>query len=181
GGAVAFQATEDPYVVLGAVGRLYVGSIVTPTSGSSSGTGGGGCVAVGSWLRDGLRAEDVRPGMLIDCWVAGTDDEVQQVPVGIVAPPKQVPCVRLTSESGATLTVGWDTPITRRDGTSVPARFANDVECLVEVDGVRRWERLRVEPAGIQAVVLISIGGGVYAAGDSPRARIFTHNLLPIK
>ncbi|HEX2093313.1 MAG TPA: hypothetical protein VHG28_12975 [Longimicrobiaceae bacterium] len=184
GGAVTYYATTDPATLSNDPNNYYVGYVVTPAAGqppSSGGGGGGGCVEVESYLREGLRAGDLVPGDRVEAWVEGTDDTVVHTPVQIVYPPKRVRCVRLTSRSGISLVVGWNTPLTLRDGTETIADRAEGVRLLVDDRGELRWEEVTVSPAGYRDVVLIGIGGGVYAAGERPDRRIFTHNAMTAK
>ncbi|HEX7242103.1 MAG TPA: hypothetical protein VF263_17595, partial [Longimicrobiaceae bacterium] len=82
---------------------------------------------------------------------------------------------------GISLVVGWNTPLTLRDGAETIADRADGARLLVDDGGELRWEEVAVAPAGHREVVLIGIGGGVYAAGEQPGRRIFTHNALMAK
>jgi hypothetical protein len=147
----------------------------------ATGGGGGGCVAVDSYLAPGLTAAYVREGDPVDMWAEGSEGQVERVPVQIAFPPREVPCVRLLAASGAALVVGRDTPLVLRSGVEIRAEHADGEELLVDVGGEVRWEPVRVSDAGFRTVRYLSIGGGVYAAGEEPGRRIFTHNMITIK
>lgn len=179
GGSVTYAATLDNYAVVGNTGRYYVGSITTPADGAggTSGGGGGACVAEDMWLTPWVQAEDVVPGDVLDLWLGG--EMTEQAPVQKVLPSVERVCVLLESQSGAKLTLSADTPVTLKSGQEI--RSANlrpgDELPVLQDDGTVKWERVRAEPAGIQSVVPISLGGGTFAAGESRNGpKIFTHN-----
>ncbi len=157
--------------------KYYVGFTTVPASGSTGGGGGGGCVLEDSFLLDDLVAGDARPGDEIDVWIGG-EDQVVRAPIQGRSGPIETLCVRLTSPRGASLVVGWSTPLTLRDGTAVRADAAEGAEILTDVGGVLEWEPLHVEQVGPGRVVHFSLGGAVFAAGERPNARIYTHNVL---
>jgi hypothetical protein len=183
GGSVTYYATRTFSTVTAVNGRVFVGTVAGLNAGAppSTGGGGGGCVAVESYLTPRLRAGDAVEGDAVDMWVQGSAGMVERVPVQIAFPPKDVPCVRLSTPGGAALVVGRDTPLVLRSGVEIRAEHAQGEELLVDLDGTLRWERVQVEDAGIRTVRYLSIGGGVYAAGQEPGRRIFTHNVISVK
>lgn len=182
GGSVQYHMTTA-FAETIANGRIFVGEVPPVSSGSGgyTGGGGGGCVAVESWLREELQAADATEGDAVDAWVAGTEEDTQEARIAIAFPRKEVPCVKLISESGARLVVGRDTMIELRDGRELRAEYVDGERLLVDDHGCLRWERVRVTPVGLRWVRYFSIGGGTYAAGMEPDRRIFTHNSIALK
>lgn len=180
GGNPTYVATTNRLEPLQSDGRVYLGSITTPADGGSgtSGGGGGGCVAADQHLGPDVRVGSAEAG---DEAVALVGEDVERLPVQLAAPPRERPCVRLVAENDAAVTCTTDTPVLLDDGRQVPARAADGEALATWVDGRVSWERVDVEPVGWRTVVPLSFGGAVFAAGDDPAARVFTHNQQEIK
>ncbi|WP_445366203.1 hypothetical protein ACJJJB_10500 [Microbulbifer sp. ANSA001] len=179
GGAVTYYATTNIYQLAGNTWRRNVGTIKTPSNGGGTTVPRDPwCVAAGSWLREGLLAENCESGDLIDCWDTG-DEETHLSPIigGVDAEP-EIPCVLLTTTSGAQVICSRETPVTDRAGRVYEAQHCQGVELVVlHEEEPLTWEHVeRVECAGLRTVYKVSVGGKSYAAGIDPQHRIITHN-----
>ncbi|WP_445365586.1 hypothetical protein ACJJJB_01560 [Microbulbifer sp. ANSA001] len=179
GGAVTYYATTNIYQLAASTWRRGIGTITTPSN-------GGGttfprdpwCVAAGTWLREGLLADNCESGNLIDCWDTG-DEETHLSPIiGAVDAEPEIPCVLLTTTSGAQVICSRETPVTDRAGQVYEAQHCQGVELgVLHEEDPLTWERVeRVECAGLHTVYKVSVGGKSYAAGVDPQHRIITHN-----
>ncbi|GAA5446206.1 hypothetical protein Misp06_04415 [Microbulbifer sp. NBRC 101763] len=179
GGAVTYYATTNIYQLAASTWRRGIGTITTPSN-------GGGvtfprdpwCVAAGSWLREGLLADNCESGDLIDCWNTGDDDTHLSPIIGGVDAEPEIPCVLLTTTSGAQVICSRETPVTDRAGQVYEAQNCQGVELgVLHEEEPLTWERVeRVECAGLHTVYKISVGGKSYAAGENPLHRVITHN-----
>ncbi|MCX2780428.1 hypothetical protein [Microbulbifer thermotolerans] len=179
GGSVTYQVTTEIWQLAAGIGRRAIGTITTPTS-------GGGttepvnpwCVADGVWLRDGLLAEDCEAGDLLDCWDTG-DVDTHLSPIQAVKSQDDVPCVTITTESGAQVICSRETPVTDEQGIVYLAQDCLGVHLgVLHEDEPMTWERvIAVECAGLRRVNKISVGGISYAAGVHPQHRVITHNI----
>ncbi|GAA5444857.1 hypothetical protein Misp06_03049 [Microbulbifer sp. NBRC 101763] len=136
------------------------------------------CVAAGSWLREGLLTDNCESGDLIDCWNTGDDDTHLSPIIGAVDAEPEIPCVLLTTTSGAQVICSRETPVTDRTGQVYEAQNCQGVELgVLHEEEPLTWERVeRVECAGLHTVYKKSVGGKNYAAGENPLHRIITHN-----
>lgn len=175
-GSTSYVATTNWETVLGNINRVHLGTITTPSSGTSTGNPAGGwCVAMDSIVSRGLRALDVRPGMLLRV----LSDDRKRVELRAVEkrfPLVEQSCVRIAAPSGAAVVVSRETPLTLRDGSSVYAGDANGLEIPTLVDGILAWEIAEVEPVGPCLVAPIGVGNRCFAAGESAERLVFTHN-----
>jgi hypothetical protein len=161
------------------------GSTTNPDTGESSGgSGGGGMGGGGSWcvtesmfLSETKQAVDVAAEEVYRTYVPKYGIAWNRV-VAVGAPQVQ-PCARIVTTSGAELDVSQDTPFDLRDGSSALALDMLNRHVLVEDDkGNVEWERVVIcQSIGLQRVVPISFGGKSFAAGKSPKRRIYSHNM----
>ncbi|WNZ54786.1 hypothetical protein QT397_18145 [Microbulbifer sp. MKSA007] len=180
GGGVTYYATTQIWKLAAGIGRRAVGTIRTPAKGGGSTTPTDPyCVAEGSWLRDGLLADNCKVGDLIDCWDV-SDRDSHLAPIRAVEPQKTVPCVLLTMTSGAQVICSRETPVTDKSGQVYLAQDCVDVELgVLHEDEPLTWETVeRVECAGLRTVYKISVGNISYAAGADPQHRVITHNAI---
>ncbi|WHI52721.1 hypothetical protein P3339_08155 [Microbulbifer sp. MLAF003] len=179
GGAVIYYATTNIYQLAASTWRRGIGTITTPSNGGGTTVPRDPwCVAAGSWLREGLLADNCESGDLIDCWDTG-DEETHLSPIiGGVDTESEIPCVLLTTESGAQVICSRETPVTDRAGKVYEAQNCQGVELgVLHEDEPLTWETVeRVECAGLRSVYKVSVGGKSYAAGVDPQHRIITHN-----
>ncbi|WP_444946451.1 hypothetical protein ACJJIP_06510 [Microbulbifer sp. VTAC004] len=179
GGAVTYYATTNIYQLAGNTWRRNVGTIRTPSNGGGTTVPRDPwCVAAGSWLREGLLADNCESGDLINCWDTGDDDTHLSPIIGGVDAEPEIPCVLLTTESGAQVICSRETPVTDRTGQVYEAQNCEGVELgVLHEEEPLTWERVeRVECAGLRTVYKVSVGGKSYAAGVNPLHRIITHN-----
>ncbi|BBM00439.1 hypothetical protein [Microbulbifer sp. GL-2] len=179
GGAVTYYATTNFSTLAAGNWRRTVGRLTTPSNGgSSTRPPGDWCVAAGSWLREGLIADNCQSGDLIDCWDTGDEDTHLSPIVGAVDAEPEIPCILLTTESGAQVICSRETPVTDREGRVYEAQNCQGVELgVLHKEKPLTWESVeRVECAGLRTVYKISVGGKSYAAGINPLHRVITHN-----
>ncbi|MCX2802262.1 hypothetical protein OQJ68_10740 [Microbulbifer thermotolerans] len=180
GGSVTYQVTTEIWQLAAGIGRRAIGTITTPTSGGSSTAPTlPWCVADGVWLRDNLLAEDCAVGDLLDCWDTG-DTDTHLSPIQAVKSQDDVPCVTITTESGAQVICSRETPVTDEQGIVYLAQDCLGVSLgVLHEDEPMTWERvIAVECAGLRRVNKISVGGISYAAGVHPQHRVITHNIM---
>lgn len=174
-----YQATTSENTIVSSENRVYVGTVKTPFSGGGStdeddgGGTGGGCVAAESWVDSDRRAIEIVAGDPLDV-VDGEERVVRAV--WAAGPIRRRPCVRLVSETGATLIVSFDTPITLWDGRSIEAGEVDGHELYVVDEAGARWESTVARPVGVREIVPISLGGSSFLAGERRSRRIATHN-----
>jgi hypothetical protein len=90
--------------------------------------------------------------------------------------------LKLTSESGITLTCSDNTPMTLRDGSMCNSTDVLGKQLPVQDNSGFRWETITsVEPQGRWLVATIYCLNQCYAAGDEPGRYIFTHNFMVVK
>ncbi|WP_444893638.1 hypothetical protein ACJJIE_03920 [Microbulbifer sp. TRSA001] len=179
GGGVTYYVTTQIWQLSAGIGRRTVGTITTPADGGSTTTPTNPwCVAAGTWLRDGLLADNCQPGDLIECWDVG-DSNTHLAPIQAVKPQHNVPCVQLTMESGAQVVCSRETPVTDQAGRVYMAQDCAGVELgTMHNRNPLTWEKVvNVECAGLRTVYKISVGGISFAAGVDPEHRVITHNI----
>ncbi len=178
GGTVTLLATQTKYVPQSNQNYVYFGFVKMPVDGGSETDGGGGayCVAADAWLNEATQAREAKAGQVVTCWDGG---DAFLHPIREVYPAQAVPCVRITTESGAVITCSMDTPITQPDGRSVLAANIIGGKVLTEQDdGSFAWESVTREWIGEREVTPISVGGISFAASDVRGGRrIITHNI----
>lgn len=140
-----------------------------------AGGGGGGCVDVDMWLQPGLLAGEIQIGQRIDCALYEPDGIERRAVSNCPIAPQ--PCWRIVTPSGAAVVASDTTPMTLRDGSSVflPDMLGREV-LVVDGNGLRWEQAVECYPVGFRRVVKINVGGTCYFAGESPTARIATHN-----
>ncbi|MEX2962851.1 hypothetical protein [Microbulbifer sp. TYP-18] len=178
GGAVTYKATRNFHTLAAHTWRRQVGTITTPANGGGSTTPPDPwCVAAGMWLRDDLKAEHCSVDDLIDCWDTRQPD-IHKGAIQAVKPQDDVPCVQLTTSSGAKIICSRETPVTDREGVVYEAQNARGVLLgVLHNDDPLAWETVtHVQCAGLRTVYKISVGGISYAAGIDPQHRVITHN-----
>ncbi|WP_020411141.1 hypothetical protein [Microbulbifer variabilis] len=179
GGAVTYYATTNIYQLAASTWRRGIGTITTPSNGGGTTVPRDPwCVAAGSWLREGLLADNCESGDLIDCWDTGDEETHRSSIIGEVDTEPEIPCVLLTTTSGAQVICSRETPVTDRAGRVYEAQHCQGVELgVLHEEEPLTWETVeRVECAGLRTVYKISVGGKSYAAGVDPLHRIITHN-----
>lgn len=178
GGTVTLLTDPVDYSAQSDSDYVFFGGIVTAGPGEEShGTGEILCVHADAWMDGNLQARGVDKGARILCW----DGDMFFGEVEAVEPVAEVPCVRLETETGATLTCSVATPIDQPDGRSVLAAHMHGGQLLTEqADGSFQWEAVKnPRLVGIQPVAKISVGGISFAASDEKGGRrIVTHNGL---
>jgi hypothetical protein len=145
--------------------------------------GGGGCVDVESWLNLDTQAKDVIVGQMYRTAVPGSP--ITEMPVVKIENTFMREGIRLETESGASIRVAeltqFNLPSAETDlqpGHAVEARNMLGQMVLVERAGAVRWEKVvDVKRLGMIEVVPISFGGRSFAAGETPDALIYSHNL----
>jgi len=155
-----------------------------PASGGGYVGGGGGCVQVDQLMADGLRAGDVQVGMKYISIVPG--EAPRLTPVLEAPAPFFRPCVRIVTESGASLILSaatqFNLPGALMDLEEGHWRHASDMLgelVLVEDDEGQRWEMVtRVDDVGSMEVIPLGFGGRSFAAGERANVRIYSHNRM---
>lgn len=165
-------------------GAVLIGLITIPTSGGSTGGGGGTgnpgdwCVAVDSFLPDGTYAADIKKDMMLACYNENPDNpniRHLRVEKNEIA---DADCLRMITESGASIVASKTTPMTLRDGSCVMLPEMLGREAVVyRLDGTFRWERVvLLQEAGVRPVAKIVVHQQCYFAGETMNAFIATHN-----
>lgn len=136
------------------------------------------CVSADSSMPDGRKARDYKPGDMLACYNNHPDmpGSVQlAVQANALASEE---CVRLVSESGASVVASVSTPMTLRDGSMVKITEMAGQQVLVLRSGGFAWEWVTdIEPVGVREVCKISVRDQCYFAGESAAAFIATHNV----
>lgn len=147
---------------------------------------GGGCVTCDMHLSNGLLAAHALEGDVVAAHLpeAGFFDAA----IEKVSDPIFVDCVRLETESGASLKCSTMTPFNLKAAKTdledggwlyAPAMYGQDV--IVDRDGILGWETVtEVEEIGKQWVRPISLGGKSFAAGETMDAMIYSHNTTKV-
>lgn len=151
------------------------------SSGGGGGGGGGGSVLANAWVPDengvAKRAGQVVPGDGL--FLLAEDLESTRAGVTVSNRLSDQRLLRMTSESGITLTVSDNTPLTMRDGTCINSTDVLDRELPVQDENGFRWEKIvKLEEAGRGTVATIYCENQCYAAGDVVGRWIWTHNAL---
>lgn len=177
GGTRTFVATTSIQNITANNGRLYLGSITTPANG-----GGGStpppedCVAEEMYAKDNLQVRDLK---------VGDDLQAHQVSIGfypakVISHSKTeslVPCVRISTASGASVICSTSTPIEQPDGTSLEAQNLMGGHVYAEQeDASWAWEHVIVENVEPKIVIKMNVGDVSFPAGEKPNRRIVTHN-----
>lgn len=154
------------------------GGTPPPDPGPGDGGGGGGSVHLNAYvpgLFTAKRAEECNEGT--DLWLLNTtlDGYIPGKVISNRTSPQNL--LRFTSQSGITLTLSDNTPLTLKDGSVVNSTEALGVQLPVLDHGEFRWETIiSVEKVGAGLVSTIYCHDQCYAAGDVPNRYIFTHN-----
>lgn len=186
-GAGNYVYTTSPDDLL-RVGRYFVASGTSPSSGGTGGTAGGGyggytdsCVFVGCYMPNGLTANQVMPEDQIEIMnEAGDGIDYTTVEKNRIAIAE---CVKLTSESGIEIICSKTTPLTLEDKSAImaPEAFGHKLPVRNKDKNSFRWERIiKVVDVGEMPVAHISCHCQVYAAGLEPGSYIYTHNVIPL-
>lgn len=185
GGTKTYYAGTNPDAVMSISDDVYVvGEILIPTSGTSSGgsgsTGSGGnwCVAVESYLPDGTLAGDVAKNFTMPCYNnRSAEPNIFHWPVE-ANHIGESECLRMVTESGASLIASVTTPMTLENDQCV---FLPDMlhrKALVyRRDGSFKWEYVvELTPVGVRPVAKIHVHNQCYFSGETMDAFIATHN-----
>jgi len=166
-------------------GAVLIGNVTIPSSGTSSGGGGGTgnpgdwCVDYNAVLPTGWPVRNLVKGDMVLCV-----DITKDVPVLGEYPVLDIKygheaSYRLKTESGVTLTQSASTPMDTYDGRIVKTPdMLNELVYVRQSNGKYGWDIVtEVEPVGLRRVVKLNLGGRMYFAGDTPAATIATHNI----
>ena len=143
----------------------------------------GDCVAVGSYLSNGMKAEQLPVGALYDCHhpLEGFHKSTLEAKGQEVLQP----CVLLTTDEGAQLVCSITTPFNFVGAGSdlaeggyalAPDMLGHDV-FVRRADGVFTERVVAVDHVGEQLVIPLSFGGRSFPAGVTPDALIYSHNI----
>ncbi len=154
-----------------------------PSSGGGGGDGTDSCVTVFMRMSDGTLAGELQAGDVHPC-LDPAEGPTEQ-PARWVGAAVMRPCVRLVTDSGATLVCSTTTPFTHVDAPAdLPeySSLAPDMlgrEVVVLRRGIRFVEPVvNVHDAGMQWVVPADFGGRSFPAGESAEAGfIYSHNM----
>lgn len=190
GGTKTYYAGTNPDTVMNISDDVYVvGEILIPTSGTSSGgsgSSGGGdtwCVAIESFLPDGTLAGDVIPNYSMPCYNhRANNPNIFHWPVQ-ANHISESECLRMVTESGASLIASVTTPMTLENDQCV---FLPDMlhrKALVyRRNGSFRWEYVvELTPVGVRPVAKIHVHNQCYFSGETMDAFIATHNSGVVK
>jgi hypothetical protein len=181
-GENAYAASTDSYAGVKHSDRAVIGGITTVADGGTSSGGGGfdDCVHADDWVREGVRARDVRRFMLLDVlrpkrwyWRLLWRLLGRRLPARWTPRVSMQPGVRLETERGAELSCSNTTPFDLEGGRVAYAPYMRG-ELVYTDHGLERVER--VTDLGPIPVARISVYGHSFAAGLDPRNRIFSHN-----
>lgn len=173
-------------------GVVVAGQITIPTSGSGSGGGGGGGTNPDDWCVDAdsiipgasILAGDIRPGDALPCYNQDADlPGIVHLPVLSSSCMDGIECLRLVTESGASVISSIGTPMTLRDGslTYLPDMLGRDALVFRASAGFA-WEVVtELQPVGPRRVARINVRQQCYFAGDRAGAYVCTHNNYMIK
>jgi hypothetical protein len=191
GGTKTYYAGTNPDAVMSISDDVYVvGQILIPTSGTSSGGQGGNgsgpgnwCVDVNSYLPDGTLAGMAHKNFMLPCY---NNDPINPniVHLPIVANREgESECLRLVTESGASVVASVTTPMTLENGQCVLLPDMMHRKALVyRLDGSFRWEYVvKLESVGSRPVAKISVRDQCYFSGETMDAFIATHNIGTVK
>ena len=155
--------------------------IDTWSSSPNCGGGGGGCVTTDAFLLDGKLAGEVNVDDTIitndpyNYFNEGTDTVSYSV-------KKTQPCVRIVTESGASLVCSTTAPIPTLGNGYMLAPSLLGRMIPVMRDQIINWEAVTtVTPVGDREIQHISIGDQCFWAGETPDAFILHHNKAPTK
>lgn len=145
--------------------------------------GGGACVVVDSYLPGKVRAVDamVRDSYPCHLPVIGFHEAEVTFRGNVI----ERPCVKLTTDKGAVIRLSATTPFTFTDAKEDlgPDQFAyapamKDRRVFVLTpEGPDVHTVIEVEDIGEHPVIPLSFGGRSFAAGDTPDALIYSHNI----
>lgn len=163
-------------------GCVFIGNVTIPTSGSSSGGGGGignpgdWCVDWGSVLPDGRLVRDLEVGELVECVDVRTGRScmypLQAIAFG------EAECYALECADGAVVVQSRDTKMDLPDGRVLSTEHMLGEEVCTKVDGEYRFSRVRrVRYLGLRPVVKPDLGNRMFFAGVASRATVATHNV----
>jgi hypothetical protein len=180
--------TLNLYTPSGLNGNVYGTSYTTPQSAyidnylsapacGGGGGGGGGCVSINSVFPNGNIAETVElDHMLATCdpydFFNCGDNAVTY------AATRLQPCVRLVTESGASLICSTTAPIpTLENGYMLAPTLANQSVPVMRTN-ITKWENVvSIEDVGECLVRHITVGDRCFWAGETTDAFILHHNL----
>lgn len=191
GGTKTYYAGTNPDAVMSISDDIYVvGQITIPSSGSSSGGSGGGgtdpgewCVDAESYMPDGTQAMDVRKNYMLPCY-NNRPEAPNIVHLGVTRNVlADSECLRLVTESGASIIASVTTPMTLENGQCVKLPEMMHRRALVyRLDGTFTWEYVvKLEPVGVRKVAKISVRDQCYFSGETMNAFIATHNVGSVK
>lgn len=180
GGARTLNATTDANLLANRDDVVWVGNVAVTVPAAGTGGSGAGepgaCVDLMMWLDTDLLARDAQVGDRIDCAVYAEPAGIERRPI-MAMPVSVQPCHRIVSASGAAVVASDSTPMTLRDGRTVymPDMLGEDV-LVHDADGLR-WEPcVACDAVGHRPVAKINVSDTCYFAGETPCARIATHN-----
>lgn len=139
-------------------------------------SGGGACVTVNSVLSDGKLAGSVNVN---DLMATSDPYDFFETEEGVVtyAETKTQPCVRITTESGATLVCSTTAPIPTLDNGYMLAPTLIHRQVPVMRSNITSWEKVAsVEFVGDREVRHITVGDRCFWAGETADAFILHHN-----
>lgn len=175
------------YTPTGGQGNVYGSSYTTAQGGYIDGwysspqcgtTGGGGCVEINSVFPDGKYAKDTTVDQPLL-----TSDPYNYFESGLdivsYSEAKLQPCVRIKTESGATLVCSTTAPIPTYDNGYMLAPMLQDRKVPVMRNNITNWETIvKVEHIGDRMVQHITVGDKCFWAGETEDAFILHHNKL---
>lgn len=133
------------------------------------------CVAINSFLPDGKLAGDIK----INDTMILADQTTLEPDTGIVtySEPSLQPCVRIVTESGASLVCSTTAPIPTTEGLfKAPDVFGKDV--AVMVNDKAAWDKVvSLQDVGEQWVQHITVENKCFWAGENSNAFILHHNI----
>lgn len=181
GGTQTWLASTDITAVMnGNDGVVVAGKVTIPSSGSSGGGGAGDCVLADEWVcelnRGWVRAGEIQAGDWLLVWNEDPEhpgEEWVQVESNEIAAE---PCWEVAA-GGALVAASANTPMTLRDGRTVPIWQLEGEEALVRLEGVATWQAVTgCRSLGYRLVAHIRVHQRCYFAGRDPAATIATHN-----
>jgi hypothetical protein len=143
--------------------------------------GGGGCVALGSYLYNGIRPTQINIGELMDTFDPETLEKTHASVT--YSSPELQPCIRLETISGIALVCSESAPIPTKDGTLThAANLTTQDQIPVMKNDIFGWEQLKeILPVGPQMVQKISCDDKCFWAGEKDGEYILHHNVIRVK
>lgn len=146
----------------------------------------GGCVTMDSHLSNGILASEAKVGDVLA--VHTPEDGFHNAKIEDISDEIYTDCVRIVTESGASLKCSTSTPFNLKHATSDLDDdswvWSGDLlghEVIVSRFGDTKWEKVvAVEDIGKHFVRPISVGGKSFAAGETLDAMIYSHNTTKV-